>query len=102
MIVVTHEIGNISINGHAGYAPHGQDIVCAAVSALVQTFLASTEELTNDKIESFRNDQGQIQTIQYRKLSEGAQLLLASFFVGIRMIADAYPSNLTLTEHLSR
>lgn len=44
MILISHEKGCITINGHAGYAPNGQDIVCAAVSALVQTFIASVEE----------------------------------------------------------
>ena len=100
MIVITHSPGRITIVGHAGYAPHGQDIVCAAVSALVQTFAASVEELTTDGLLIGENDQGQIQLIQYRKLSEGAQLLLASFFVGIRMIADSYPSNLKLVQAL--
>lgn len=27
----------LAVKGHAGFAPKGQDIVCAAVSALVQT-----------------------------------------------------------------
>lgn len=34
------EAGNVqhlSVKGHAGYAEHGEDIVCAAVSAIVQT-----------------------------------------------------------------
>lgn len=101
MISIRREDGCITIKGHAGYAPIGQDIVCAAVSALVQTFLASVDELTHDEITARRNKHGQIQTIQYRNLSEGAQLLLDSFFVGIRMIADSYPSNIELTEHLS-
>jgi uncharacterized protein YsxB (DUF464 family) len=100
LISIRREDGYITIKGHAGYAPIGQDIVCAAVSALVQTFLVSVEELTADEITAHRNEQGQIETIQYRKLSEGAQLLLASFFVGIRMIADSYPSNIELSEHL--
>lgn len=101
MIVITKHENGLSIRGHAGYAPHGQDIVCAAVSALVQTFIASVEELTIDKLKVFRNEQGQIQTIQYRNLSAQGQVLLGSFFVGIRMIADSYPSNLKLTEHSS-
>ena len=102
MITITHRPGQITINGHAGYAPHGQDIVCAAVSTLVQTFIASAEELTHDEIKVTTSELGQIQSIEYRKLSEGAQLLLASFFIGIRMIANSYPSNLKLTEHLSQ
>ena len=101
MITITHRPGHITIDGHAGYAPHGQDIVCAAVSALVQTFLASVEELTTDYIEAAGNAQGQIQLIKYRNLTAEGTTLLGSFFIGIRMIADAYPSNLKLTEHLS-
>ena len=29
---------SIDVTGHAGYAPAGSDIICAAVSALVQSF----------------------------------------------------------------
>ena len=101
MIAISHKSGCITIKGHAGFAPYGQDIVCAAVSALVQTFLASVEELTTDEIKATMNEQGQIQSIQYRNLSAEGTTLLSSFFVGIRMIADSYPSNIKLTEHLS-
>ena len=100
MIKITHTDGCITLEGHAGYAPVGQDIVCAAVSALVATFILSIGVLTTDKIKAVENDQGQIQTIQYKSLSTPGQVLLGSFFVGLRMIADSYPSNLTLTEHL--
>lgn len=41
----------LSVSGHAGYNP-GNDIVCAAVSALVQTFEASAREFTTDEISS--------------------------------------------------
>ena len=98
MIEIIHKEGCITIDGHAGYAPAGQDIVCAAVSALVATFLASVEELTIDKIEATVNKQGQIQTIQYRNLSAQGQVLLDSFFVGIRMIADSYPANVRIAQ----
>ena len=42
MIRVTAEPGRLTLEGHAGYAPTGKDIVCAAVSALV---LALAERL---------------------------------------------------------
>lgn len=35
MICVRFEGRSVTVEGHAGYAPQGQDIVCAAVSALV-------------------------------------------------------------------
>lgn len=100
MIAVERYADRITINGHAGYAPIGQDIVCAAVSALVQTFLYSVEELTADEIRATESPQGQIQSIQFENLSERAQVLLDSLFIGIRMIADSYPSNIKLSEHL--
>lgn len=37
MIIVSHNDGEIKIEGHAEYAPEGQDIVCAGVSALTQS-----------------------------------------------------------------
>ena len=35
-----------SIKGHAGYAEHGQDIICAAVSVLAQNTVNSIEQFT--------------------------------------------------------
>ena len=93
MIQITRYDGGITIQGHAGYAPIGQDIVCAAVSALVQTFIASIDELTTDKIEVVTSEQGQIQNIEYSSLSEHGQVLEGCFFIGLQMIADSYPSN---------
>ena len=37
--------------GHAGYAEEGQDIVCAAVSALIITTVNSLDAFTEEKIE---------------------------------------------------
>lgn len=96
MITINHSPGRISIEGHAGYAPLGQDIVCAAVSTVAQTFLASVEELTTDKLKT-DIAAGNV-VIEYGTLTAEGQTLLASFFVGIRMIADGYPEYVKLTE----
>jgi uncharacterized protein YsxB (DUF464 family) len=49
MIKVRVDMGSgdltIDVKGHAGYAPHGQDIVCAAVSAIVQTAVLGLESI---------------------------------------------------------
>ena len=44
MIRVTAEPGRLTLEGHAGYAPAGQDIVCAAVSALVLALAERMQE----------------------------------------------------------
>jgi uncharacterized protein YsxB (DUF464 family) len=94
LIEVKQNSGNITIKGHAGYAPHGQDIVCAAVSTLAQNLIASIEALTVSEIQ-YDMQPGAVE-IRYRNLSEAAQLLVDSFFVGIRMIADSYPENVRI------
>ena len=38
----------ISIDGHAGYASTGSDIVCAAVSAVAQTLISALMQEHND------------------------------------------------------
>ena len=42
---------DFSSRGHAGYAEEGQDIVCAAVSALIITTVNSLDEFTEEKVE---------------------------------------------------
>ena len=51
MIEVSVRKDEIKISGHANYAVHGSDIVCAGVTALMQTLIKSIEDLTEDKME---------------------------------------------------
>ena len=44
MIEVTFTHQRVTVHGHAGYAPRGEDIVCAAVSALVYALIGALEE----------------------------------------------------------
>ena len=83
------------MSGHANYAAHGKDIVCAGVSTLVQTMIQSIEELTADKIQ-YSMSPGTVD-IKFGNLSEQAQLLVDSFFVGAQLIAGEYPDNVKIT-----
>lgn len=96
MVLITRQHGEIIIEGHAGYAPHGQDIVCAGVSTLTQGFIEAVEQLTTDKLKTHITAGKAI--IRYKELSKDAQLLLSSFFIGLKMIANEYPNNVKLTE----
>lgn len=90
MIEISVRKDGITVIGHAGYAPPGQDIVCAGVSALTQTLIKSIEDLTTDKIK-YSISPGRVD-INYGNLTEKSRTLLDSFFVGATMIADEYPS----------
>ena len=89
MIVVQRDKHQIKITGHAGYAPIGQDIVCAGISTLVQTLIESIETLTADKIK-YVSQPGLVE-IKHGDLSADAKLLIDSFFVGVGLIAETYP-----------
>lgn len=97
MIQVTITEREIEINGHAGYAPIGYDIVCSSVSILVQNFIQSIQALTNDVI-SYGMQPGAVH-IYFENLSDHAQILKDSFILGIQSIADEYPSHVKMTEH---
>lgn len=88
MIKVSVRKDEITVSGHAGYAEQGKDIVCAGVTALVQTLIKSFDDLTEDKIEA-DVQQGEAY-IKYGDLSEAGKLLVDSFFLGICLIADEF------------
>ena len=79
----------IKVSGHADYAVHGSDIVCAGITALTQTLIKSIKDLTDDKIE-YEISPGRVD-IKYGNLSEKSKTLVDSFFIGICMIADEFP-----------
>jgi hypothetical protein len=89
MIEVSVQKDSISVTGHAGYAPPGQDIVCAAVSTLIQTLAASLDSLTDDNPD-YTIAPG-VFILKIKDLSEKSRTLVDSFFIGICGIVDAYP-----------
>lgn len=96
MIEIKADKGTITITGHAEYAPLDYDIVCAAVSALTQTFIASVEELTDDKIE-YEIEPGNT-VIKLWTLSEKSKTLMESFLLGAKMTAESYPAHVRIDE----
>lgn len=97
MILISRREEGIKIRGHANYAARGKDIVCAAVSALLENLILSIEELTADTIQ-YSMQPGTVD-IKFGDLSEQAQLLVDSFFLGVKQIAEDYPENVRLTKH---
>lgn len=89
MIVVNVRPDGITIDGHAGYAEAGKDIVCAGVTALTENLVESIESLTSDEIQ-YDISPGRA-NIYYRNLSEAGKLLVDSFFLGICSIESDFP-----------
>ena len=92
IIVKTDGSSFIEISGHAGYAPAGSDIVCAAVSILYETLKellsgqAIVDESENKCILRARHWLNSPWKIEYMEF----------FITGIKGIAEAYPDNVKL------
>ena len=95
MIHVTITPVSLSVQGHAGYNP-GNDIVCSAVSALVQAFEASAKEFTTDEIKSSLRD-GDAVISWARAPTAELSLLIDSLYLGLCMMAESFPENITVT-----
>ena len=76
--------------GHAGYAEEGQDIVCAAVSALIINTVNSLETFTKEKFQAKDKD-GYVSIIfeQSPNTPEG-KLLMDSLILGLTEIEHNY------------
>ena len=96
MTTVTRFSDRLTIEGHSGYAPIGQDIVCSAVSVLAQTLIQSVEELTTDKI-TYNMQPGTVD-IKFWCLSDQSKVLIDAFFIGVKGIAAAYPDNVKVID----
>ena len=81
----------ITVQGHAarpeGVQP-GQNIVCAAVSALTLTLIEGLECIANERI-SARVDAGDV-LIEWDELSDIGSALISTWFLGILRIQEAY------------
>ena len=78
-------------SGHAGYAPAGQDIVCAAVSALMYALAGYLEETGQAARSDIRRGYADV---------EGAQGCGAAFALvrcGMEQLAAAYPGCVEMT-----
>lgn len=85
-IAVVRNVIRIAIAG--ADAEIGNDIICAAVSALTQGLVHSLKALTDDEI-SYHIADGHID-IEYKDLSEKGYLLVDSFFIAVSDIQRTY------------
>ena len=80
----------IESRGHSGYAERGDDIVCAAVSSLVQALLLGLDEIAKIKgLEYEIDDQVPLIKIFWpSEQAESVDLLTRSVALSLKAIAD--------------
>lgn len=92
--VADQEGGKLTMRaeGHAGYAPAGQDIVCAAVSCLMQTLAYSAAEDEHTSSCTYQGKDGPVMSVE-----TGNSVLMRDKFElvadGLDLLAEQYPEN---------
>ncbi len=79
------------VEGHSGYASHGSDIICSAVSILTINCINSVEEFSEDEfILDTNEEKGLIDFTLRTEPSKETALLLRSWEMGITQICQTY------------
>lgn len=92
---------SLAASGHAGYAPAGQDIVCAAVSVLAQTLANKVEAVARSgRLLTSCVQHGETFVVQALPKPGPNALMVASWFdfveEGLRALAEEHPDNVEL------
>ncbi len=77
----------VIITGHAGYAPEGQDIVCASVSTLFYTMIGYLRTLNGSKCKVHKLEKGYAE-VSCAMIGEEA---LRMTCIGILQVSEQYP-----------
>lgn len=86
----------VVVSGHAGYARHGEDIVCAAVSVLAQTILIGLVEVLKQDVRYEISDGYLEFSLENKNNNDSINALLDTFELGIENLLQEYGSYLKL------
>ena len=94
-------ITGFSISGHSGYAEAGQDIVCAAISAVVTMAEATINDVCGAKAKvRVKDEQARITLTLPVSCDEEetVQAVLAGMMLTLCSMRDDYPDNIEVLE----
>lgn len=84
MIKIKKLENGVTIRGHAGYAEPGKDIVCAAVSTLVATFINVYDvDIIEDELD-------------YMELRWKEETDTTFFMTGLKLVENTYPGHIKI------
>lgn len=99
---------SLDFQGHAGYAPHGQDIVCSAVSSLFYALAISIMNIPKKELEKesivthneHNNDCAVVSCYPKKSNLNNVRIMYETILNGLSTIAKNYPENVVLTKIL--
>jgi uncharacterized protein YsxB (DUF464 family) len=84
-----------SVTGHAGAGPHGEDIVCAAVSVLTRTAVRFLADKQGIETRAAAPERGELRfEADYNTAGESLLAAAGAFLLeGLQSVAEDYPDN---------
>lgn len=94
-------ISQVVCLGHTGYAKNGEDIVCSALSSVVQTALLGLLTVANINVETVKDDETGYLSFKLpqnltEKQKEHSQIILNTMFAGVSDLANGYSNFISL------
>ncbi len=90
-------VTGFNVEGHAQTAPHGQDIVCAGVSALIQTSVFGLERYLKREI-TLQQTAANFAVRLVDAPDDRTQAILETMLLGLTEIAKLNPRNVRILE----
>ncbi len=93
----------LSVSGHAGFADHGQDIVCAAASVLVTTCVNALERVAGvtpalEQDEASATIALHVPVGLSPQVTHDAQIILRTALQGFEDLCAEYPKHFTIMD----
>jgi len=81
----------LECSGHSGFAESGKDIVCSAVSTLVQNAILSLQKIANIPVKYVIDEAKAFLSIDIKNISNyDAQIIMKSTFLGLQALQKSY------------
>jgi uncharacterized protein YsxB (DUF464 family) len=96
-------IFSVATYGHAQYAEQGFDIVCAAVSTLMQALIVGLEDvlgIKDVKLVNVRDPDASFMSVEWRTSLDRTQQLATTIFLSLKGVEKSYPDFVMVNEVL--
>ena len=98
------DVTKVEAKGHAGYAKYGKDIVCAAVSSVMQTALLGVKDVSDANVSYVSNDETGYLSFTITDATEDVrvkqQAILRAMELGLRDLEKGYKAYVKMEVNL--
>ena len=96
-----NRIVSVECDGHTGYGVEGEDIVCAALSSIVQTAVLGLMRVAGINVEyTGRQEEGYLKAVLPKNLSErqthDADVILSTLLLGVSDLYEGFSDFINL------